>query len=470
MVTTPSGLVSLCKGSNKLGLAAKDNIKYIAIDEADLVLSHGFEKDIKTIVSFILPKEYQAVLVSATLSDDLDILKGLILRSPLSVIIQEKDISGGDDNVAGTISKKSKLSTSNPKCMQYYMRIKESRDKFLVLYGMVKMEMIGGRILIFTSTIDSAYRLKIFFDKFAVKSGVYNSEMPIECRNRVLSAYNDKMFNILIAGSGVGDEDEDPESCHRGIDFSSVDAVINFDLPKTVQSYIHRAGRTARGGKSGIVVSYVEMKSNRELQLLAHICESRPIEELSIAVAVFEPLRYRVEDVVKGISRRAIAASRQKELLNEILHNDQLKKKLSENSEEVQALRQSVRSLREHAKVKWHLQNIPEYLISDLKGVRPINGNRQVDLVEKIIKKNRREENEHKMARQRHKVTLREKLIRREVEKDKEDQVTPEELAPISGRKLWKMKHHKVLKKPGDNLGKPPRVARKLWKHAKKFS
>jgi len=470
MVTTPAGLVSLCKtGSNKLGIAAKDNIKYIAVDEADLVLSHGFEKDIKTIVSFILPKEYQAVLVSATLSDDLETLKGLMLRSPLSILINEKDIS--DDLPQKSMTQK-KTQSGNPKCRQYYLAVKESRDKFLALYGMIKMEIVGGRILIFTSSIDSAYKVKIFFDKFALKSGVFNSEMPIECRNRVLAAFNDKMFNILIASSEEGNEDPEFASCHRGIDFSNVDAVFNFDLPKTVQAYTHRAGRTARGGKSGVVVSLVEVGNPREIQLLNLASESgaRPIEEMSISVSAFESLRYRVEDVVKGISRRAIAASRQKELLTEILHNEQLKKKLSENSEEVQALRQSVRSLREHAKVKWHLQEIPEYLIPELAGIKPIIGGNSQDVVSRLLKKKRKQDEEDKSARKRQKATLREKLIRREESKEQDLEVAPEELAPISGRKLWKIKHHKSIKKSGDMVGKPPRIARRLWKSAKKFS
>jgi ATP-dependent RNA helicase DDX56/DBP9 len=199
MITTPRGLVQLCSGSSahKLGSAAKSNIRLVAVDEADLVLSHGFEKDIRTIVSSVLPKEYQAVLVSATLSDDLETLKGLMLRSPLSIVINDKDITS---DAPVTVSKKKTHVQGNPSCKQYFMSV-TGRDKFLALYGIIKTEVISGRILIFTSSIDHAYKVKIFFDKFAIKSGVFNSEMPIECRNRVLSAFNDNLFSILIASS-----------------------------------------------------------------------------------------------------------------------------------------------------------------------------------------------------------------------------------------------------------------------------
>ena len=470
MITTPRGLVKLCTGpsAHKLASSAKDNIRYVAVDEADLVLSHGFEKDIRTIVSTILPKEYQAVLVSATLSDDLETLKGLMLRSPISIIIDDEEISG-----EVSIKKPTKTSitpqSNNPTCKQYYMSL-PSRDKFLALYGMIKTEVVGGRILIFTSSVDNAYKIKIFFDKFAIKSGVFNCEMPIECRNRVLSAYNDNLFSILIASNEETSSDDPESASHRGIDFSNVNVVINFDLPKSVAGYTHRAGRTARGGKSGVVVSFVDSGKDEEVSFMQKIASKVGVDALNVSVASFEPLRYRVEDVSKGISRRAIAASRQKELLTEILHNDEMKKKLSENSEEVQALRQSVRNLREHAKIKWHLQELPEYLVPDLKGIKPLVGKSSDDVATKLAKKRKSMENDQMAMKKKRKLTLREKLVNKDQRLADDDTVAPDELAPISGRKLWKIKHHKRVKRMGEGLGKPPRIARKLWKSAKKFS
>ena len=438
-ITTPRGLDSLCKGQSGLGPEAKHNIKYIAVDEADLVLSHGFERDIRSIVTSILPKEYQAVLVSATLTDDLETLKGLMLRNPLSVIIEDKDIAGPVvlEKATKKTNKTSVLSTPTSK---QYMFPCRAGDKFLCLYGIVKLEVVGGKTLIFTSSVDAAYKLKIFFDKFAIASAVFNSEMPLECRHRVLSAFNDGLFKILIASeeSNVSD----PETAaHRGIDFSDVAIVINFDLPTTVASYIHRAGRTARGGKSGVVVSFVDHQNPREVQLMEQVSRQKEVLDMGIPVLSFESLRYRVEDVYKGISRRAIAAARQKELLNEMMHNDKLKQKLSENSEDVQALRQAMRTLREHSKVKWHLREIPEYLIPDLSGVKAVTPGAKDDVMSNLRKRKR----ENEGAVRRPKRTLREKQLRREAADEADESVAPEDLAAISGRKLWKMRHHKKL-------------------------
>ncbi len=472
-ITTPRGLVKLVSGAgaHKQAAEAKESIKYIVIDEADLVFSQGFEKDIREIVSSVLPREYQAVLVSATLSTGLEQLRGLILRDPVSVIINDEDIGEVEPKILSSKpSTKSILSQKG--CVQYVFPC-PARDKYLCLYGMIKLEIATGRMLIFTSTIDAAYRLKIFFDKFAIRSGVFNTQMPLECRNRVLSAFNDNMFSVLIASSSEdsgGSRDPESSASHRGIDFTNVAVVVNLDLPESVDAYIHRAGRTARGGKSGSVITFIDPTRGSEMAFLKKIQTEKSVQDIQLTVQLFETLRYRVEDVYKGISRRAIAAARQRELLTEILHNDQLKKKLSENSQEVQALRQSVRALREHSKVKWHLQQIPEYLTPQLQGVKALGEGH--DVAERLNKRKSAEEREFKKSkRQRH--TLRDKLLHKEELKDKDEGATelaPEELAPISGRKLWKIRHHKQIGSNNSAVGKPPRVARKLWKSAKKFA
>ena len=154
----------------------------------------------------------------------------------------------------------------------------------MALYGLLKLEVVTGKTLIFTSSVDCAYRLKIFFDKFAMPSAVFNSEMPLECRNRVLNAFHDGLFKILIASEEA--KVADPETAaHRGIDFSNVVAVINYDLPSSVANYIHRAGRTARGGKSGVVVSFVDPQNAAEAALLEQVSRQKTLVDMEIPVA-----------------------------------------------------------------------------------------------------------------------------------------------------------------------------------------
>lgn len=108
-------------------------------------------------------------------------------------------------------------------------------------------------------------RLKLFLEQFSIKSCVLNSELPAKIRCHAVSQFNQGIFDIIIASDErVLDQPEkktkstnksksDAESgVARGIDFQCVSNVINFDFPFDINSYIHRAGRTARGNNTVI--------------------------------------------------------------------------------------------------------------------------------------------------------------------------------------------------------------------------
>jgi len=130
----------------------------------------------------------------------------------------------------------------------------------------------------------------------------------------------------------------------RGIDFISVSCVLNFDLPTTSRSYVHRVGRTARAGHSGIAISFVippeecgkdrvvgglESTKNDE-KVFARITRKQrekgcEIKEWTFEKNQVEAFRYRMEDALRSVTRRAIGEARVKELTTEILNSDKLK-------------------------------------------------------------------------------------------------------------------------------------------------
>jgi ATP-dependent RNA helicase DDX56/DBP9 len=244
IVSTPSKLASeLSSGQVKV----TSDFQSLTIDEADMILSFGYEDDLKKITTF-LPPVFQSFLLSATYIPEIDALKQLFLRNPHT--IQLEDEHDASFNL-----------------VQYWAECKEA-DKFLLTYFILKLKLITGKCLLFVRDIDRCYQLKLFLEQFGIKSCVLNSELPFNSRYHLVQQFNHGVYEYLIASDEAtlthkqADEKKEDEKegtikkdkdygVSRGIDFQNVGAVINFDFPIHPKAYTHRVGRTARGDNSG---------------------------------------------------------------------------------------------------------------------------------------------------------------------------------------------------------------------------
>ncbi|KAH0785316.1 putative ATP-dependent RNA helicase DDX56 [Histomonas meleagridis] len=221
----PAIIISTPARITLLSLNIYKNISFLVIDESDqqLGLDHG--PDIEQIISK-LPSTRQSFLMSATLGDEIERLQTLVLNCPVRIDIQEE-------------------SRSNH-LMHYYIKVEEQR-KYEVFYALLQNRSIGRRILLFVNNSNNGYRVRLFLERFSIKSSVLNSQLPVASRIHILQEFNRGGIDVLVA------IDEDNEifshefSASRGIDFQNIDCVINFEVPKTIEQYIHRVGRTARG-------------------------------------------------------------------------------------------------------------------------------------------------------------------------------------------------------------------------------
>uniref|UniRef100_A0A493U1R6 RNA helicase n=1 Tax=Anas platyrhynchos platyrhynchos TaxID=8840 RepID=A0A493U1R6_ANAPP len=194
-----------------------------------------------------LPKIYQALLVSATFNPDVEALKELVLHNPVIVQPQEPRLPG------------------SAQLQQWVVRCDTEEDKFLLLCALLKLALLRGRALLFVGALPRCYRLKLFLEQFGIAACALNSELPARSRCHVITQFNRGLYDYIVATDeealeapagqppqkkrkGAADsKGKDPEySVSRGIDFQNVAAVINFDVPPTVESYIHRVGRERR--------------------------------------------------------------------------------------------------------------------------------------------------------------------------------------------------------------------------------
>ncbi|CAN8074156.1 unnamed protein product [Agarophyton chilense] len=362
IVGTPAAVVSVVGTETASGLSS---VEFVVVDEADLVLSYGYVEDAKTALSKV-PISAQSMLLSATLeAEGMDKFKKIILRRPLTIKISANDTIQEDEASSAA---------------HYYARLKIHRDRYLVAYAMLRLNVIIGKVLIFVNHISTAFRLKLFLDQFKVKSAVLNSELPVNSRVHCVEQFNAGVFDILIATDETKDEESGKEKLigkkekrprkrrkkdaefglSRGVDFQDVAAVFNFDVPKEAASYLHRAGRTARAGKSGTVLTLICSDSDEEAVRTMAKEGGCHIAPLSFRMDQIEAFRYRVEDALRMVTGAAVHGARLADVRREIVNSEQLKDYFDENPDDLNALQHNITLAKN---IPDHLAHIPSYLL-----------------------------------------------------------------------------------------------------------
>ena len=165
----------------------------------------------------------------------------------------------------------------------------------------------------------------------------------------------------------------------RGIDFKNVACVLNFDFPTTSKSYIHRIGRTARAGRSGMALSFV-VPSNlyrkhkpttfptaaNDEAVLAKVAKHQAkkgheVQPYHFDMAQVDAFRYRMNDALRAVTRLAVREARTRELRQELIKSEKLKRHFEENPDDLRHLRHDG-ELRA-ARIQPHLKHVPDYLM-----------------------------------------------------------------------------------------------------------
>ena len=410
VISTP-GKASQTLSSAALSL---DSLTHLIIDEADLVLSYGYEDDINGLAKSI-PGGVQTLLMSATLTTEVDTLKALFCKNPAVLKLEEKEEEGEG-------------------ITQYVVKCAED-EKFLLVYVIFKLRLIRGKCIIFVEDVDRSYRLKLFLEQFSIRSCVLNSELPVNSRVHVVEEFNKGVYDIIIAaddqeilggvaskkakaknaaendvqedGTPTADDSEEDAvqpakkkpkrsrkdkdyGVSRGIDFQNISCVLNFDLPSSSKAYTHRIGRTARAGKTGMALSFVIPKdlygkhkptsiasAKHNETVLDKIIKrqaknAKEVKPYSFDMNQVDAFRYRMSDALRAVTRVAVREARARELRQELLKSEKLKRHFEENPDELRHLRHDneVRA----ARVQSHLKHVPEYLMP-AKGRKGLTAN-----------------------------------------------------------------------------------------------
>lgn len=232
LVATPGRLLDLY-GQNAVKFA---QVEILVLDEADRLLDMGFLEDIRKILE-LLPGKRQNLLFSATFSAGIRALTNNLLKNPVRIEVGQKN------SAAKSIK-------------QWLYEVDKNRKPALLSHLIHRNG--WDQVLVFTRTKDGADRLVQKLKGDGISAAAIHGDKRQEERIRALAALKAKKIRVLVATDIVS----------RGIDINELPQVINFDLPKIPEDYIHRIGRTGRAGLQGEAISLV---SADEVNLLSAI-------------------------------------------------------------------------------------------------------------------------------------------------------------------------------------------------------
>lgn len=240
LVATPGRLLDLMEQ----GYVDLRNVEVFVLDEADNMLDMGFIHDIRKIIPK-LPRQRQTLLFSATMPEEIRELAGKILDRAVSVAVTP---------VASTVETVEQ---------SVYMVDKPFKPALLSHF---LNHNATGRVLVFTRTKHGADRLARHLNPGGIVAEAIHGNKSQNARNRVMAKFKSSAPPILIA----------TDIAARGLDIDDVTHVINYDLPNVPETYVHRIGRTARAGATGVAVSFCDHEERPLLEAVERLTR-RPV-------------------------------------------------------------------------------------------------------------------------------------------------------------------------------------------------
>jgi superfamily II DNA/RNA helicase len=244
LVATPGRLLDLTD-SNAINLNA---VETLVLDEADRLLNLGFREELANILQ-LLPRQRQNLLFSATFPVEVYELIAHLMKNPVEI------------NVA----------TSETALIEQHVYTVDRERKNALLIHLIKS---GGwpQVLVFASAKHACDRLVLKLKKAGLHAGAMHGDLSQGARTQALQDFKDGKLPILIA----------TDVAARGIDIKQLPCVINFELPRSPNDYIHRIGRTGRAGAAGLALSLICPEEYQHFRVIEKRMKQRlPREQLA---------------------------------------------------------------------------------------------------------------------------------------------------------------------------------------------
>ncbi len=212
-------------------------LKHFVLDEADRLVDMGFIRDIEHILSYT-PRKKQMLLFGATLSREVERLKQSHMNHP---VIAEAESQVEEEYLE-----------------QYYYNV-EQKEKFSLLVHLLNNEKTD-QVIIFCSNRFMVERVSKNLKAQNMKVGMIHGRLTQNKRLRIINDFNRGRPNILVASPVAA----------RGLDIKGVSHIFNYDLSQDPQEYVHRVGRTARAGETGVAITLLSQRDHGAFKQIMH--------------------------------------------------------------------------------------------------------------------------------------------------------------------------------------------------------
>jgi len=247
VIATPGRLLDFLES----GQTDLTRVTYLVLDEADRMLDMGFEPQIRKIVSQIRP-DRQTLLWSATWPKEIQrMARDFCKEDPIRVTIGSEEL------------------TTNPKIVQQ-IEVVDERSKWQQFHEFAqKAAHDGERVLVFREKKRDCDTLCRELNSKGINAESLHGGKEQPARDRILNAFKSGHCKVLVA----------TDVAQRGLDVKALNFVVNYDVPKTLEDYIHRIGRTGRAGEAGTAITFFPLGSRSpDVARLAHGISKAMIE------------------------------------------------------------------------------------------------------------------------------------------------------------------------------------------------
>lgn len=246
IIATPGRLMSHLN----MGYVKVDKLEFLVLDEADRMLDMGFVEDIMKISSY-LPKSRQTLMFSATMPPKIRSLATRLLKEPA-------EISLAISKPAAGVSQSAYLAYD--------------KQKIGLIREIIKNHTVGS-VLIFAGTKIKVKELERDLQRHKIHIQAIHSDLEQAEREEVLRNFRSKRLQVLVA----------TDIMSRGIDIEDIGLVINYDVPRDAEDYIHRIGRTARAETTGEAITFIsdqdQFKFLQIENLIGYAVVKKPLPE-----------------------------------------------------------------------------------------------------------------------------------------------------------------------------------------------